>query len=113
MDINTILKFILLSHFQSCDAINSVVLLESIGSGLGATSIVFFASEAGQRFSIAFFQFENMANILNWYSFPNKVQRILPLIIFNVQQPIEIKFFGSAVCGREQFKKVNRSNERQ
>lgn len=109
MNIKTILAHVQdsLPYFQSRDANNSVVLFESIGSGIGAFVLVFFASEAGQRFSDAFRQLENVANRLNWYHFPNKVQRILPLVIFNVQQPIEIQFFGSAVCGREQFKKVS------
>lgn len=91
---------------------NSVVLVESIGCGLGAFILVFFASEAGQRFSDAFAELEYVANNLNWNLFPNKVQRILPLLIFNVQQPIVIQFFGSAVCGREQFKKVNIANKK-
>lgn len=87
-----------------------MVLFESFGCGIGAFVLVFFASEAGQRFSNAFFQLEELANDLNWPQFPSKVQRILPVIIFNVQQPIEIQFFGSAVCGREQFKKASIHN---
>lgn len=85
---------------------NLLELSQSICCGFGALVLVFFANEIGQRFSDAFDEADIAFGQLKWYRFPKKVQRILPIIICGVQQPIAIKFFGSAVCGREQFKKV-------
>lgn len=92
--------------FQSQDNINSVVLLESIFCGFWAFVVVFFANEIGQRFSASFEKIEYEFDQLNWYLYPIKLQRIVPIMIVNVKQPIAIEFFGSAVCSREQFKKV-------
>lgn len=41
-----------------------------------------------------------------WYSFPRKIQRLLPFIILNAQELIPIECFGSIACDRETFKKV-------
>lgn len=43
----------------------------------------------------------------NWHLFPAKIQRVLPIIIQNVQQPVVIKCFGNVLCARKQLRKVN------
>lgn len=80
--------------------------MESLCGGFGAFILVFFANEIGQRFSDAFEEANTVFGQLKWYRLPKEVQRILPLILNTVQHPAAIKVFGSAVCGREQFKKV-------
>lgn len=43
---------------------------------------------------------------LNWYSFPHKVQRMMPIIIVTAQNPQVLTADGDAVCSRDRFKKV-------
>lgn len=43
---------------------------------------------------------------LNWYSFPNEIQRILPAVMLSTQQSAVIKCFGNVLCARVQVKKV-------
>lgn len=83
------------------------MLWESIFCGFWAFLLVFFANETGQRFSDVFGELQDVIHQLCWYSFPIKLQRILPVIIANAQQPIAIQFFGSTVCSRDQFKRVS------
>lgn len=83
------------------------MLGESIFLGLCTIVLVFFTNEIGQRCSDALGKTNDVANQLNFYLFPKKVQRILPLLLLDMQQPVVIKFFGSADCSREQFKKVS------
>lgn len=80
--------------------------MESIFCGFWTFGLVFFANETGQRLSDAFDEVENGFGQVSWYSFPKKVQRIFPMLILVGQQSVGIQFFGSAVCGRAQFKKV-------
>lgn len=42
----------------------------------------------------------------DWYLFPIEVQKVLPICFLSVQEPVEIKCFGSIACTRETFKKV-------
>lgn len=108
LDAKTILNFHYFFHiiFQLSDDINLLVFLESICCGFGAFSLVFFANEVGQRFSNEFDAGDFGFGQLKWYRFPKELQRILPIIISTVQHPSAVKFFGSAACSREQFKKV-------
>lgn len=69
--------------------------------------LVFFANEIGQRFSDTYENIEREIGQLKWYYYPTKLKQRFPILIFNVQQPIAIQFFGSAVCGRAQFQKVS------
>lgn len=93
-------------YFQSDDKIDSVVLLGSTLCGFYAFTVVFFASEIGQRFSDNFNKIEDAMGQLNWYLFPSNLQRMLLIVVINAQVPVDIKFFGSNTCSREQFKKV-------
>lgn len=44
---------------------------------------------------------------LDWYLFPSAIRRMLPTLIANVQQPVEIECFGSINCCRDAFKQVS------
>lgn len=70
-----------------------------------------FCSELGQRFSNSFENVDNVFDQLDWYLFPIRIQRLVPMAIMNVQQPVEIKCFGNILCCREQFKKVSSINQ--
>lgn len=86
--------------------LNTVVLIEFIFTALWAFIIVFVANEMGQRFSDLFIELDDFVSQLNWYLLSIKLQRMAPIIIINVKQPVAIKFFGSYSCCREQFKKA-------
>lgn len=105
--LNRFLSIFSCHHFQSQDEVDSVVLGESIFLGFCTVVLVFFVNEIGQRCSDAFEKLNGVITEFNWYLFPYEVQRIIPVVTLNAQQPIVIQFFGSAVCSREQFKKVN------
>lgn len=85
-----------------------MILLESIFYGLWAVSIVFAACELVQRLSNKISETGNMIGQIEWYSLPIDLQRLLPTIINNVQQPAVVRCIGSVICSRSQFKKVNR-----
>lgn len=64
-------------------------------------------SELGQVFSNSFDEIKEEVGQINWYLFPIGIQRMLPITIANVQQPVLIKSFGNILCLRDQFKKVS------
>lgn len=72
-----------------------------------AFGIAFLPCEVGQRISSAFEEIEDVTGQYRWYSFPNDVQRMLPMILINFQESVELECFGSFSCCREAFKKVS------
>lgn len=82
-----------------------MTIIISYGSyGFG---LVFTVCELGQRVSHSFTEINSIVDQLDWYLFPNEIQKIMPIIINNVQQPIEIECFGDVRCNRKSFKKVS------
>lgn len=65
----------------------------------------------GQRLSIAYNEIDNKINQLDWYLLPMEVQRMLPMLMINTQQPYKIVCFGSILCERETFKIVSASQQ--
>lgn len=59
-----------------------------------------------QRFSNAVEEIDNAIVQLDWYLFPNEVQRFLPIMMQSAQEPIVVKCFGNILCARIQFQKV-------
>lgn len=47
---------------------------------------------------------------VHWMLYPIEVQRLLSIVMLFIQQPIELKVFGSITCSRESFKKVSSIN---
>lgn len=92
---------------QSHDKIDPVILLGSSIRVFWAFVLVFFSNEIGQRFTDTYENIEREIGQLKWYFYPAKLKRPFPMLIANVQQPIAIQFFGSAVCGRAQFQRVS------
>lgn len=68
--------------------------------------VILITCEIGQQFTNALGKVNDQFEQLDWYLFPAKVQRMLPTIINNVQDPVEIGCFGIMYCSREQFKTV-------
>lgn len=94
-------------YFQSNDNMRSVIFLESMIFGHGAFILALFANEIGQRFSNVFMKIGDAICELNWHLNSIGIQRIILILIINVQEPVAIRLFGSAVCSREQFRKVS------
>ena len=71
-----------------------------------ATGLAFLTCEFLQRISDAFEEIEDVTVQCDWYLFPDKIKRMLPTILINAQQPVEMKLFGNFSCNRDAFKKV-------
>lgn len=82
-----------------------IFLITDLSWSFGA---VFVSCELCHRAVYAHDKIANDFGNLNWYSFPFKTWKFLPIIISNVQQPIVIRCFGSISCTRETFKMVSR-----
>lgn len=68
---------------------------------------LFIACELGQRTTDAFDGINDKIDQLNWYLFPIEIQRTLPMILANAQEPVTFECFGSFNCTREVFKIVS------
>lgn len=86
--------------------IDPMVLWKLIFYGGWVFGLVFLSCEIGQRFTYAFDEITDLFGQLNWYLFPINVQRLLPTIMINVQEPIVIGCFGIINGSRDQLKKV-------
>ena len=84
-----------------------MVLFITIVQAIYAFGVMFIACELGQRITLAFYECSDLIDQLEWYLFPNKIQRMLPIIMSFAQQSVEMKCFGSAACNRETFKYVS------
>lgn len=82
------------------------VLLDAISFGALGLTLVFIACDLGQRTSDAFAGIDITIGQFDWYLFPIKIKRILPMIIANAQQPVLLECFGGITCTREVFRKV-------
>lgn len=99
------------SNWQTSDEIDSIMLFESVFCGFWSIILVFSACEFGQRFSNAFDSFDDELGQFDWYLQPIGIQRMLPMIIVNAQQPMLVQCYGNVPCGRETFKKVKQTHE--
>ena len=86
---------------------HSVMLLESIVYGVWAVNLVFAVCELGEQLCSNCNGIENEMVQMEWYLFPMKIQKILVPITIYAQKSVEIQFFGSLSCSREQFKRVS------
>lgn len=74
----------------------------------------FLACELGQRITNAFDDIDDVLRIeLNWYSLPNKVRKMLPIILINTQEVVALHCFGSILCSRESFSNVSECESQQ
>lgn len=71
-----------------------------------AFGTLLLSCEVCQGMNIAFEECYDMIVQFEWYLFPVAIQRMLPMILNYMQQPIDIRCFGSTACDRETFKDV-------
>lgn len=81
-----------------------VVLVVCVGYAFGT---VFVMCELCQQVYDGFEKINKTMGQSHWLSYPTEVQRLLPIAIFFMQQPIEFNVFGSITCCRESFKNVS------
>lgn len=86
---------ILFARYKSRGNIDSVVLFATIFYAGYAFGTIFIACELGQRLSNTFDEICDQMERFNWYSFPDELKAMLPIIIIVVQHPVEINCFGS------------------
>lgn len=71
------------------------------------TSVIFVVCECVQRVTNSYSALTDTINQFDWYLYPIEIQHLLVPIIMYAQKPVEIAFFGSITCNREQFSKVS------
>lgn len=62
----------------------------------------------GERVTSAFDDLSKVIYQCEWESFPHEIQRILPVIMLNTQDPIFLRAFDRTPCTRETFKRVKK-----
>lgn len=72
-----------------------------------AFGIVLVVCELCQRACDHFNDIDLMVMQWNWYLLPDDIQRLLPLILIVMQQPVELECFGRISCNRETSSRVN------
>lgn len=88
--------------FQILPNTDVVILCTVIFYGIDAVGIIFAACEIGQRMCNAFEEIEYC-----WYLFPQQVKRISPIMLLNLQAPVELQIFGSFCCDRYAFSRAS------
>lgn len=92
---------------QSKDIIDPVMVWNSIFYGGWVFGLVFVSCEVGQQLTNLFEKINDRFDQLSWYLFSMKVQRLLPAVMINIQEPIVFECFGMINGSRDQFSKVN------
>lgn len=72
-----------------------------------AFGYVLFTCELFQRVTDRFDEINDIVGQLDWYRFSHGIQKILPTLLINIQQPVFVVCFGKISCSRETFKKVS------
>lgn len=72
-----------------------------------AFGVLLILCELCERNAQAFADCSATIQRFNWYLFPAKIQRRMPMILNFTQQPVEIKCFGNMPCNRDTFKHVS------
>lgn len=94
------------SKFQTLNELNSMMLVALLIDVSYAFGFVFIVCELCQQFCDGFHKMDDVIGQFSWLSYPNEIQRLLPMLINSTQQPVDLKVFGSITCSRETFKKV-------
>lgn len=92
--------------FQSKDIIDPVILWKSIFYLGSVVGLIFFSCEVGQQITNLFEEIADRFDLLSWYLFPIKVQRLLPTVTINMNETIVVGCFGMLNGSRDQLKKV-------
>lgn len=96
--------------FQLSNEIDSIILFESVYCGIGALGLVFVTCEFMQRITNSHSAIDDAINDLDWYWVPTNMNltSIFLISIMYTQKPLEVQFFGSISCSRDQFRRVRK-----
>lgn len=67
---------------------------------------IFLYCEFGERLMERFDEIEDEVFNWSWYKMPLNIQKMLPIIINGIQQPVGLTGFGGIRCTREAFQNV-------
>lgn len=98
---------------QSDEHLNNIELIRIVFLVLASFVVIGIACEFSARLTN---QFETICDALlqcNWYLYPIKLQKMLIMVIVNVQQPVQVAGFGNMKCSRDSFKQVQFCIEKQ
>lgn len=91
---------------QSQNVIDLNDLIMSIAALIWTFAYIFMCCELGDRVSAGFDESYETICQVEWYAYPTNIQRMLHMIMINVQKPVVLRSFGNIPCVREQVKKV-------
>lgn len=100
-------SILLFLALQSHHVTDIVILFTSIFYVCDSFGVVFLSCETSQWIINAFEEIEHIFGEYRWYLFPDQVKQMLPMMLMNVQKPIQVQIFGSLSCCREAFKRVS------
>lgn len=92
--------------FQSQTDVDPTLLMSSVGAIFGASAITLIYCEFAERVSSGFDEICDMICELHWYLYAEEIQKMMPTIIVNSQEPVNMDGFANCSCSRVQFKKV-------
>ncbi|XP_031619487.1 putative odorant receptor 85d [Contarinia nasturtii] len=68
--------------------------------------LLFLNCYRGEEVTGAFEEVADEFYQCEWFSFPNKLQRIIPILTINGQQPVKITAYGGYSCSHERFQTI-------
>lgn len=101
-----LITFIFPSVSQNKDTIDVkqiIYLLIKISYSLVS---LFMYCECGELLRVRFDELNDDIYTSGWELFPMQIQRLLPIIVINTQQPVLLWGYGGFSCTRETFKRV-------
>lgn len=69
--------------------------------------LLFVYCEIGERINSFFGEINDDFYELEWENFPLSIQRMMPTVLINTQQPVQLEAFGNFPCTRLTFKDVS------
>lgn len=94
------------SKLQNDESSNVLKLIGPFSELLWSFGLVWIFCNLCESLSTAFDEVNDVVDQLDYYLFPNAMQKILPFIIMNTQRPVVVECFGKIKCNLETFKRV-------
>lgn len=95
-----------LSEFQSEETSNLFKLIGPFSELLWSFGLVWIFCNLCEKLTTAFEEVCGAFDLLDWYFYPPKMTKILPVMIMNAQRRVVVECFGKISCSLETFKAV-------
>lgn len=92
---------------QSKETIDWSVMGPLMAGLFHSFALVFVFTECGEHLKSRLDEHNDAITECVWYTFPLKVQRMMPTIFLAVQNPMAISAYGGVPCERTTFKAVS------